>query len=128
MSGVQVFQAFTAYTQAKAGEKTYWDLTEENQKTEVEEVIQLIENLPAIKDLTLEDAEVVLSIQALYESLTEDEQKLVHNVEKLQKAIERIEELKTLGEEVGKVTLTIMDGLKKEEKLLSLLEENEIRV
>lgn len=127
MSGVQVFQAFTAYTQAKAGEKTYWDLTEENQKTEVEEVIQLIENLPAIKDLTLEDAEVVLSIQALYESLTEDEQKLVHNVEKLQKAIERIEELKTLGEEVGKVTLTIMDGLKKEEKLLSLLEENEIK-
>lgn len=127
MSGVQVFQAFTAYTQAKAGEKTYWDLTEENQKTEVEEVIQLIENLPAIKDLTLEDAEVVLSIQALYESLTEDEQQLVHNAEKLQKAIERIEELKTLGEEVGKVTLTIMDGLKKEEKLLSLLEENEIK-
>lgn len=127
MSGVQVFQAFTAYTQAKAGEKTYWDLTEENQKTEVEEVIQLIENLPAMKDLTLEDAEVVLSIQALYESLTEDEQQLVHNAEKLQKAIERIEELKTLGEEVGKVTLTIMDGLKKEEKLLSLLEENEIK-
>ena len=127
MASVQVFQAFTAYVQAKAGEKTYWDLTEENHKVTVEEVINLIEKLPAIQELKVEDEEVVQYINGLYGSLTEDEKKLVNNADKLQKAIERIEELKTLGEEVGKVTLTVMDGLKKEDKLFSLLNTTEIK-
>lgn len=127
MSSVQVLQAFTAYTQVKAGEKTYWDLTKEDYKTTVEEVIKLIENLPEIGNLKVEDEEVVLSVQGMYESLTEDEKQLVQNAEKLQKAIERIEELKTLGEEVGKITLTVMDGLEKKEKPFSLLKETEIK-
>lgn len=125
MSSVQVLQAFTAYTQAKAGEKTYWDLTKEEHKTTVEEVIKWIEKLPEIENLKVEDEEVVRSVQGMYETLTEDEKQLVQNAEKLQKAIERIEELKTLGEEVGKITLTIMDGLEKKEKLFSLLKETE---
>lgn len=111
----------------KAGEKTYWDLTKEDYKTTVEEVIKLIENLPEIGNLKVEDEEVVLSVQGMYESLTEDEKQLVQNAEKLQKAIERIEELKTLGEEVGKITLTVMDGLEKKEKPFSLLKETEIK-
>lgn len=127
MSSVQVLQAFTAYTQVKAGEKTYWDLTKEDYKTTVEEVIKLIENFPEIGNLKVEDEEVVLSVQGMYESLTEDEKQLVQNAEKLQKAIERIEELKTLGEEVGKITLTVMDGLEKKEKPFSLLKETEIK-
>ena len=127
MSSVQVLQAFTAYTQVKAGEKTYWDLTKEDYKTTVEEVIKLIENLPEIGNLKVEDEEVVLSVQGMYESLTEDEKQLVQNAEKLQKAIERIEKLKTLGEEVGKITLTVMDGLEKKEKPFSLLKETEIK-
>lgn len=127
MSSVQVLQAFTAYTQAKAGEKTYWDLTKEEHKTTVEEVIKWIEKLPEIENLKVEDEEVVRSVQGMYETLTEDEKQLVQNAEKLQKAIERIEELKTLGEEVGKITLTIMDGLEKKEKPFSLLKETEIK-
>lgn len=127
MSSIQVFQALTAYTQAKAGEKTYWDLTEENHKVTVEEVINLIEKLPAIQELKVEDEEVVQYINGLYGSLTEDEKQLVNNADNLQKALERIEELKTLGEEVGKVTLTVMDGLKKEDKLFSLLNIAEIK-
>lgn len=127
MSSVQVFQAFTAYTQAKAGQKTYWDLTEHIHKTTVEEVIRLIENLPSVQELQVEDEQVVLHIKALYEGLTEDEKHLVTNINKLQEAIKRIEDLKNLGEEVGKVTLTVMDGWKKEDKPFSLLGETEIK-
>src|SRR5699024_10234889 len=58
-----------------------------------EVVIDAINELPALEDLTLEDKEMVEIIREAYEVLTNEQKELVTNVEKLIAAEEKIAEL-----------------------------------
>lgn len=118
MSSVQVFQAFTAYTQTKAGEKTYWDFTEGERQITAKEVEQMIANLPETETLTLEDAAVIRHIKDLYDGLSDTEKEKVKNSGVLIAALQKLEELEALGETVGTVSLTILDGIRKQEAAL----------
>nr|WP_317363735.1 DUF4430 domain-containing protein [uncultured Blautia sp.] len=119
MSSVQVFQAFTAYAQSKVGEKPYWDFTEGEHQVTAKEVEQMIANLPKIETLTLDDAAVIRHIKDLYDKLNDAEKKKVKNTVILTAALQKLEELEALGEIAGTVSITVMDGLKKQNPVLA---------
>lgn len=123
MASVQAFQALTAYVQFKNGEKSYWDLSENYQEITANIVEQIIADIPEINLLTLQDEPVLLEINKIYQQLSDDEKGKVKNFDKLEDALKKIEELKSLGEEKGMVSLKIMDGIKREKGVFITVED-----
>lgn len=91
--------------------------------SEVAAVIAKINNLPAIKDITLKDEISVISTRTAYEALTNDEKVLVTNLSILEAIEIKVAELKLSQAEVVKVVtkivqLPLVDHSKLEDEVL----------
>lgn len=120
MATVQAVQALTAYSQ-RTDTNGYWDLTDETEMVTAEKLVTWIANLPQAQELILEDEPVIEYLMNVYTGLDEKEKKKVTNYEILAKASDYINSLKTLGEEVGNVAITIMDGQRKDTVMKNVL-------
>ncbi|WP_243122813.1 Ig-like domain-containing protein [Haloimpatiens lingqiaonensis] len=83
-------------------------------------VIKDIENLP--QNITLDDQEKVMKIKENFDKLTTDAQKEITNIEKLNNAIKKIEELKEILQNVIKEIDNLPEDitLKDEEKVMEV--------
>ena len=123
MASVQAFQALSAYVHYKNGGKFYWDLSEDTKEVTAATVMQAIDQLPELNELTLEDEATIQAIENLYQQLSEEEKQKVTNLDVLKAARKRIEALKDLGDQKGTVSLTIMDGIQADTQALRATED-----
>ena len=84
---------YPAYSKLVASEKKLRELEEADDQAAAAAVIAMIDELPAVEDLTLADKEKVLAALTAYEDLSEHAKTLVTNNLKLSDAEERITEL-----------------------------------
>lgn len=103
--------------------KFYWDLSDDTKEVTAATVMQAIDQLPELNELTLEDEATVQAIENLYQQLSEEEKQKVTNLDVLEAARKKIEALKDLGDQKGTVSLTIMDGIQADTQALSATED-----
>src|SRR5699024_8062241 len=79
---------------------------EENHQESADKVMKQISSIPDVNDLEITDKEAVEQARAAFESLTEEEQALVENIETL-KALEK--KIKELEDEITKEQEEILE-------------------
>jgi len=84
----------TYYTKLMDSQKKFRELQEAEDEEAASRVIEMIDALPAVDDLTLDDEEVVTDARNAFEELSEHAKTLVENFDVLYAAEERIDELK----------------------------------
>lgn len=99
---------------------------------DVKLVEQAIDTLPKLKDISLEDEEVINSVLIIYESLSPQSQRFVENGERLISSYEKIETLKLVGQisqaisnipELGLISIADKENIEKARGLVDILLE-----